>query len=253
VALLAGFGTLLWPHLSLQSHLAVFSRHSASSSRRSAPSMARPPGLVQASSLERVRRLLPGRRTTRVGSQDLLSLLNAIAPALDAGIGPASALRIVAEARADSGHLDPLTELAAETAAAAAQGVLLAPLWRRAAESTNSAELLLLAHAWSLTEDMGVPLASAVRTTAGLLEARMAHEQRLASAVAGARATVNLLTILPVGGPLLAIVLGIKPAELYGGSGLTQCSLVIGLSLAVVGRLWVRRMIRAVARGPVIA
>jgi tight adherence protein B len=114
-------------------------------------------------------------------------------------------------------------------------------------------ELLLLAQAWSLTEDMGVPLAQAVRTTAGLLEARIAHERRLAGAVAGARATVNLLTVLPVGGPLLALVLGIGPGELYGGSGLTQASLVLGLCMAGLGRLWVRRMIRAVARGPVIA
>jgi tight adherence protein B len=100
---------------------------------------------------------------------------------------------------------------------------------------------------------MGVPLAQAVRTTAGLLEARIAHERRLAGAVAGARATVNLLTVLPVGGPLLALVLGIGPGELYGGSGLTQASLVLGLGMAGLGRLWVRRMIRAVARGPVIA
>jgi tight adherence protein B len=188
-----------------------------------------------------------------VSSQDLLSLLEAVAPALEAGIGPASALRIVAEARAGSGRLDPLTVLATDIAAAAGQGAMLAPMWRRAADSTGSAELLLLAHAWSLTEDMGVPLASAVRTTAGLLEARIAHEQRLASAVAGARATVNLLTVLPIGGPLLALVLGIGPVELYGESLLTQGSLVLGLCLAGVGRWWVRRMIEAVTRGPVIA
>ena len=109
---------------------------------------------------------------------------------------------------------------------------------------------MLLAQAWSLTEDMGVPLTQAVRATAELMESRIAHERRLVSAVAGARATVNVLTILPVGGPLLALVLCIGPGELYGGSRLTQISLATGLCLASVGRWWVRRMVRAVACGP---
>jgi tight adherence protein B len=143
--------------------------------------------------------------------------------------------------------------LAGDMASAAAQGAALGPLWREAAERADSAELRLLSQAWSLTEDMGVPLAQAVRTTAGLLEARIAHERRLAGAVAGARATVNVLTVLPVAGPLLGLVLGIGPGELYAGSLLTQGSLVVGLCLAGIGRWWVHRMVRAVARGPVIS
>jgi tight adherence protein B len=188
-----------------------------------------------------------------VTAQDLLGLLGAVAPALEAGTAPASALRIAAEARSGSAHLDPLGALAGDIAAAAAEGATLGPLWGKAAESTGSAELLLLAQAWSLTEDMGVPLAKAVRTTAGLLEARIAHERRLTGALAGAKATVNVLSVLPVGGPLLALVLGIGPGELYGGSRLTQASLVLGFCLAGIGRWWVHRMVGAVARGPVIA
>ena len=138
-------------------------------------------------------------------------------------------------------------------ASAAADGATLGPLWREAAESAGSAELLVLAQAWSLTEDLGAPLAQAVRTTIGMLEARIAQERRLAAAVAGAKATVNVLTVLPIGGPLLALVLGIGPVELYGGSRLSQGSLVLGLCLAGMGRWWVRRMVRAVSRGPVIA
>ena len=167
-------------------------------------------------------------------------------------MAPGAALRIAAEAKSGSGEHDPLAALANEIAAAAAEGARLGPLWRGAAESSSSAELFLLAQAWSLTEDMGVPLAQAVRATAELLESRIAHERRLASAVAGARATVNVLTVLPVGGPLLALVLGIGPAELYGGSRFTQISLAMGLCLAAVGRWWVHRMVRAVACGPVI-
>lgn len=168
-------------------------------------------------------------------------------------MAPATALEIAADARSGSGRPDPLAALAGDIAAASAQGDAIGPLWREAAESAGSAELLLLSQAWSLTEDLGVPLAQAVRTTAGLLEARIAHERQLAGSVAGARATVNLLTLLPLGGPLLGLVLGVGPADLYGDSPLTQVSLVLGLSLAGIGRWWVRRMVRAVARGPVIA
>jgi tight adherence protein B len=180
-------------------------------------------------------------------------MLEAIAPALEAGMAPASALRIAAEARSGSGRPDPLAALAGDLASAAAEGAPLGPLWREAARAEGSGELLLLSQAWSLTEDLGVRLAQAVRTTAVLLEERIAQERRVEGAVAGARATVSLLTVLPLAGPLLGLLLGIGPAELYGGSRLTQGSLVLGLSLVGIGRWWVRRMVRAVARGPVIS
>ena len=243
----AALGVLLWPGRFGRRSLQVLP--GASSDAHPAAS----PNRVRGSAGQRARRSLTRRSAAGPTAQDLLGLLEAIAPALEAGIAPASALRIAADVRSGPARPDPLTELAGTIASAAAEGVSLGPLWRAAADSAGSAELLLLAQAWSLTEDMGVPLAQAVRTTAGLLETRISQERRLTSAVAGAEATVNLLTVLPIGGPLLALVLGIGPAELYGGSGLTQSCLVLGLCLAGAGRWWVHRMVRAVARGPVMA
>lgn len=245
VGFLTGAGILMWPDPFGRRRLAILPRVSSGS--------VVVPRSVPRSASERARHCLPGRSVAGVTAQDLLGLLEAVAPALEAGMAPASALRLAADARSGSGRLDPLAALVRGMASAAADGATLGPLWREAAESAGSPELLLLAQAWSLTEDMGAPLAQAVRTTAGLLEARIAQERRLAGAVAGAKATVNVLTVLPVGGPLLALVLGIGPGELYGGSRLTQGSLVLGLCLAGIGRLWVHRMVRAVARGPVIA
>lgn len=243
--LLAAAGVLLWPDCFGPRRLDILPRASSASVVE--------PRSKAWSAGERGRLWWQGRHAAGVSAQDLLGLLNAIAPALEAGMAPASALRIAVDTRSGSGRPDPLGALAGGMASAAADGAPLGPLWRVAAESAGSGELLLLAQAWSLTEDLGVPLAQAVRTTARGLEARIAHERRLAAAVAGANATVNLLTVLPIGGPLVALVLGIGPGELYGGSGLTQSSLVLGLCLAGVGRLWVLRMVRAVARGPVIA
>lgn len=244
VGLLVAVGILLWPERFGLRRLAILPLPSRSASG-TAP--------TQPSAWERVRRWRPGGRAAGASTQDLLALLEAIAPALEAGMTPASALRLAADARSSPGHQDPLGALARQMASAAADGDSLGPLWCEAAESADSAELLLLAQAWSLTEDMGAPLAQAVRTTAGLLEARIAQERRLAASVAGAKATVNVLTVLPIGGPLVALVLGIGPRELYGGSVLTQSSLALGLGLAALGRWWVRRMVRAVARGPVVA
>jgi tight adherence protein B len=246
--LLAGAGILLWPDRFGRRRLEVLPRVSSDADGGQPV-----PRSVPGSAWERARLWRPGRPAVGVSTQDLLGLLEAVAPALEAGMAPASALRIAADARSGAGPPDPMAALARAMASAAADGAALGPPWREAAESAGSAELLLLAQAWSLTEDLGAPLAQAVRTTIGMLEARIAHERRLAAAVAGAKATVNVLTVLPIGGPLLAVVLGIGPVELYGGSRLSQGSLVLGLSLAGIGRWWVRRMVRAVSRGPVIA
>lgn len=245
VASLVAVGALLWPDHFGRCRVAVLPRVSSTS--------ALAPRNDSGSAWERGRRWRQSRHGVGVGPQDLIGLLDAIAPALDAGMAPASALRIAADSRSGSGRPDQLTALARDLASAAADGATLGPLWRAAAVSARSAELMLLAHAWSLSEDMGAPLAHGVRTAVGLLEARLAHERRLAAAVAGAKATVNLLTALPLAGPLLALVLGIGPSELFGGSRLTQGCLVLGLCLAGIGRWWVRRMVRAVARGPMIA
>ena len=245
MALLAGAGFLVWPHGFGRGCLEILPGVS------SVPVLV--PGSVRGVAWGRARHWLSRRPAAAVTAQDLLGLLEALAPTLEAGMAPASALRIAADARTGTGRLDPVTALARGMASAAADGATLGPLWREAARSAGSAELLLLAQAWSLTEDMGAPLAGAVRTTASMLEARIAHERRLAAAAAGAKATVNMLTVLPIGGPLLALVLGIGPAELYAGSQLTQGSLALGLCLAGIGRWWSRRMVRAVARGPVIA
>jgi tight adherence protein B len=248
-AVLVAVGAVVWPHPFDRHRVGILMRPAQDS--RLASSLVR--GTAPGSVRSRARQWRRGRGDVGVSPQDLLGLLEAVAPALDAGMAPAAALRIVADSRSATGRPDRLATMAADLASAAADGARLGPLWRRAAESAGSAELMLLAQAWSLSEDMGAPLASAVRTTVGLLESRVAHERRLSAAVAGARATVNLLTVLPLAGPLLALVLGIGPGELFGGSRLTQGSLMLGLCLALLGRWWVRRMVGAVARGPVIA
>ncbi len=128
--------------------------------------------------------------------------------------------------------------------AAAHRGVGLADVWAQWARLTRSPDLAFVASAWALSEHHGAPLAVAVdRAAAGLREAR-ARRRRVAVAVAGPKATVTVLTLLPLAGPAFGAACGIDPATLYLGSPLAATGALVGLALIIVGRLWCQAMIR---------
>jgi tight adherence protein B len=122
------------------------------------------------------------------------------------------------------------------------------PVWAQWAARSASQELALVAAAWRLSESTGAPLASAVdRAVRGLLDAR-ARRGKVAVAVAGPRATVTVLTLLPLTGPLFGLACGIDPATLYLGSPVATVSVLLGLLLVSVGRFWCTRMVRRAVR-----
>ena len=245
LAAAAGAAVALWP---------------ASSRRHVATSLVAPGRDRSHRRLPRPRPRSVRSRSTRTREELLdptavLALVEAVAPALQAGLPPAAALS-VGLGRPSAGLPRPGsasagTRLIEDVQRAAQQGAPVGPVWQAAAARTGSVHLQLLGAAWTLSESSGAPLADAMRTTAGVLRSAAAQERRLASAVAGARATMNLLSVLPVGGPLVALTLGIGPMELYAtaASGL---SLGVGVALAALGRWWVRRLVAVVARGPVV-
>ncbi len=216
-----------------------------------------PAGSAAPSTGPRARWSLPGgasrRRRVSQDAADLLAVVEAVLPALEAGLTPGAALALAADVAPVSSRPRPTPLLVSRLAGLSAQGLPIGPVWAEAAAAAEGPELRLLAQAWSLTEDLGAPLAEAMRTTAVLLRARVRAERRTAGAVAGARATMNVLTALPLGGPLVAVALGVGPRELYAGSAVTAVCLVAGGLLVLAGRWWVARMVRAVARGPVLS
>jgi len=124
----------------------------------------------------------------------------------------------------------------------------ISPIWAAWAERSASAELSLVAAAWRLSETTGAPLASAVdRAVRGLLDAR-ARRGKVAVAVAGPRATVTVLTLLPLTGPLFGLACGIDPVALYLGSPIATFCAALGLALVWVGRVWCTRMVRRAVR-----
>lgn len=180
-----------------------------------------------------------------------LLLLDASVPALQAGLSPVVALRLAASGAPDAPGATSL-ELRCFLDALEASHATGAPsshAWVDLAQRSGSAPLAFVAGAWRLSETTGAPLAVAVERAAVGLRDLQSRRRRVAVAVAGPRATVFVLTVLPLTGPLFGLVCGVSPAELYLGSPLALASLGFGLVLAALGRLWCRRLIRS-AVGP---
>lgn len=176
---------------------------------------------------------------------ELLDLLDAIAPALRAGMSSAAALEL-AVGSAGQRRANP------DLLAASRSGEPLAPVWRRLAQRTGSAQLQLVASAWELSERHGAPLAEAVELTAGLLRDRRRWQGRVDVATAGPRATIRLLSLLPAAGAAFALVFGMSPVELYLGSPVARVAALCGLALTGLGRLWCARVMGSLRRAAIV-
>ena len=172
-----------------------------------------------------------------------LALLDAAGPALQAGLTPAAAVRLAVT----SAHGLPSEELRRFVEGldeAALAGLPASRVWADLATRSGSRPVAFVAGAWRLSEVTGAPLAEAVERAAESLRDARARQRRVAVAVAGPRATVFVLTALPLTGPLFGLACGLSPVELYLGSSLASVSVVAGAVLVVLGRLWCRRLVR---------
>ncbi|MEI2732972.1 MAG: type II secretion system F family protein [Dermatophilaceae bacterium] len=182
------------------------------------------------------------RRRQRLAESAVLAVLDALAAALRVGLTPDTALRHLADV--DHG---PVGRLAWELLAAGRAG---GQCWRNIAGAAGAPEVLVVAQAWELSHVAGVRLADAVDLAARLLRQGRARRDRREVALAGPRATIAVLTVLPLLGPGVGMAVGIDPFDLYAGTGLARVSTGAGLVMLISGRLWaaalVRRSMRAV-------
>ena len=172
-----------------------------------------------------------------------LALLDAAAPALRAGLTPTAAVRLAIT----SAHGLPSTEVrhfVEGLEAAAGAGLPASAAWAELATRTGSRPVGFVAGAWRLSEVTGAPLAEAVERAAEALRDARSRQRRVAVAVAGPRATVFVLTALPLTGPLFGLACGLSPLELYLGSPLASVSAGAGLVLLLLGRLWCRHLVQ---------
>lgn len=185
----------------------------------------------------------PGRRRRHPWVADLAEVT---AVGLDAGLDLASAAVVAARspsiASAAPWLADHLTE-----SAEAGQGVAVIDHGGAALTVHERRDLGMLEAAWRLAEEAGAATAVVTAAAAGSIRARHAAAERVAVVAAGPRASMWLLSALPVAGPLAAVLVGIGPGTLYGTDA-ARVSALAGLVRTATGWWWSRGILRRAQR-----
>lgn len=108
-------------------------------------------------------------------------------------------------------------------------------------------DLALLVAAWRLAEEVGAAASAVTTSAATSVRERRAAVDRTAVVVAGPRASMVLLSAMPLAGPAAALVVGLPPGRLYDSVGARVLGLV-GLLLTAVGWWWARGLLRRARR-----
>lgn len=164
---------------------------------------------------------------------------------LDAGLPPAEAARLACDVGGSATTRTEFAALGEQLLAVEAAGGSVGTCLAHFAEGDR--DLAFLAAAWQLTDEFGVAAAPAARVSAEVLRERTASDDRRAVLAAGPRASMWLLTLLPLSGPLVALVLGLPVGAVYG-SAASLVAAVGGLCLTGLGWLWSRTVLRRALR-----
>ena len=108
-------------------------------------------------------------------------------------------------------------------------------------------DLSALVAAWRLAEVVGAGASAVTASAAASVRDRAAAAERTAVVVAGPRASMVLLSALPLAGPVAALVVGMTPARLYD-SAASRVLAAIGLALTAGGWCWSRWLLRRARR-----
>ena len=165
-----------------------------------------------------------------------------VAVGLDAGLDLGSAALASARSPTVSSRAP---WLAARLEASLADGAGVTPALDHPGDlaEATARDLAVLGGAWRLSEELGASAADVTRAAAATARSRRTARERTAAVVAGPRASMWLLTGLPLAGPVAGTVLGVGPASLYG-SGPAVASAVTGAALTAMGWWWGRAILR---------
>lgn len=173
----------------------------------------------------------------------LITMLEGIGPAIAAGVAPAAAVATSALLAAGSIHDPRLRDDLTALATAATSGEELSHRWRALHRDHAVPALAGVARAWALSEQLGCGLSESLSAATELMREQVDRERRAVVATAGPRATMQLLSGLPLLGIGIAALIGVMPWQLYAGR-LGLLVLGGGLLLLFAGRRMVQRMIR---------
>ena len=186
--------------------------------------------------LLRRRRRIRHRRATAEGAA-LVSALDVLVGELRIGTHP---VRAFDEAAGETGQTTVAAGLRAVAARARLGADVPAGLRSVANSSALPTQWQRLASHWQLGIDHGLPISTLMHTARRDLVERQRFAARVDSEMAGARASVAILAVLPLLGLLLGQAIGAEPMAFLFGRGGTL--LVIGALLACVGLLWSDRI-----------
>ncbi|WP_113904947.1 MULTISPECIES: type II secretion system F family protein [Brevibacterium] len=99
-----------------------------------------------------------------------------------------------------------------------------------------------MAAVWTVSERSGAPAADMLLRYARAQRDALDAERERRIAMAGPKATVRVLSWLPLIGIGLGLLIGVRPEDLVAGVP-GRLSIIAGLGLYVVGRVWMSRMI----------
>lgn len=150
------------------------------------------------------------------------------------GLSPAS-LSMVSVARAAAMRGSPVAEAIRSASAVAFPG----------SQSRERRIWGELAACFDIAAASGCPLADVLTRLAAQLEVEDDAEAARQTALAGPKATVTLLTWLPVLGLGLGVALGVDPLSILLGTPLGIAALAAGVVLTVAGRIWSARLVRS--------
>lgn len=177
--------------------------------------------------------------------ETLADALEILAAALQAGLPPSDALHITAAStewgRRERGRVSAVLSLI-ETGAPTRQG------WMSRSDDAQWDDAhRVIGGVWDLAVQTGAPLAEAVLLVAGHLREDARLRGRLDALAAAPRASQRLLTLLPVVGPVLTLLVGADPVSLYA-SPVAAGSAAVGLGLTAVGWRWSRLLVAQAGR-----
>jgi tight adherence protein B len=183
-------------------------------------------------------RLLARRETARRSAASrtelLLQVIEAVAAQVRGGAVPSLAWDAAVDVMGGPGDELPR-----------ARGEPLAEVLRRSGPGDRV--VLSVAAAWALADDVGAPLADLLDELGAGLRAEAEVDAEVDAALAGPRATAQLLAVLPVAGIGLGELIGAEPLSVLLTTPVGRLSGAVGIALAVGGQLWTRRLVARVA------
>lgn len=164
----------------------------------------------------------------------ILAGVDAMVAELSVGAHPAAACATAGRDAEDRHVRDVFAEM---TGRAELGGDVAAGLRGHAGESAAWSRL---AAAWDTGTRHGIGMGELLASVREDLRARERYERRAHSALAGARATAQVLAALPVLGVAMGQLIGANPLRTLLGTGAGGILLVVGVCLTSVGLLWSR-------------